>query len=425
MKLLNYTTSYLAVILLVILSVWAVIFYYAMLDEIYDSIDDGLDNQKLLVMQRAATDSAVLKRTRFEDGYYKIREVAPGEALRFTDQYRDTLMYMQNERDFEPVRMLVTVFRQNGHYYEMRIITSMVEEDDLVTSLFYSLLWLYLGLLGTILFLNNFVLRKIWRPFYRLLQRIQHFQLEQPGRIVLENTRIDEFRLLNRSVEKLLQSNIDTYQSQKKFIENAAHELQTPLAISLNKLELLAEGQNLSEEQWQIVGKIINNLERMTRLNKSLLLLSKIENRQFADEEEVNMNRLVLETTEDFSDLAAHKKVTLHLKEEGSCVLNHNPGLAGIMVNNLIKNAIIHNFPGGYVNIYLYSDRLRIENSGKEGRLTENIFTRFYKEGTSAGSTGLGLPIVKAIATLYGHQVKYEYCEKHVITVIFHVSGTR
>src|SRR5688572_10493512 len=122
MKLLNFTTSYFAVFLLIIISIWATIFYYAMLDEIYDSIDDGLDNQKGLIIQKALKDSSTLTKKGFDEGDYAIKEINGSAALTFHDIYRDTMMYMQNEQDYEPVRMLRTVFRDDGRYYELQVV---------------------------------------------------------------------------------------------------------------------------------------------------------------------------------------------------------------------------------------------------------------------------------------------------------------
>jgi len=145
LKVLNYTTSWFAGILLLLISIWAALFYYAMLDEIYDSIDDGLDNQKGLIIKRAGVDSTLLLKSAFDEGDYAIRPVSAEAAMNFRDVYADTLMYMQNEEDFEPVRLLRTAFQQGGNYYQMQVITSMVEEDDLMAELFYSLLYLYIG----------------------------------------------------------------------------------------------------------------------------------------------------------------------------------------------------------------------------------------------------------------------------------------
>ena len=143
---------------------------------------------------------------------------------------------------------------QNGKYYRLQVVTSMVEEDDLTKQLFYSILWLYLGLIVTIILFNNFLLQRVWRPFNQLLKQLKKFRLDKPEPLAIAKTNIDEFRLLNETIQKLLQQNIDTYTSQKHFIENASHELQTPLAISINKLETLAETGQLPEAQLQLVA---------------------------------------------------------------------------------------------------------------------------------------------------------------------------
>lgn len=420
MKLLNYTTTFFAVILLVIIPVWAALFYYNMLDEIYDSMDDGLDNQKLLVIQKARTDSTLFRRTSFEEGDYTIREIPAQLAGPSRDLYVDTLMYMKNEDEFEPVRMLKTVFTQNNRYYELKVITSMVEEDDLIHQLLYSLLWLYLGLVATILVLNNVLLRRIWQPFYRLLKRLKTFRLEAPQPIGDIDTRIDEFRLLNDTVQKLLKGNIAAYNSQKQFIENAAHELQTPLAICLNKLELFVERHPLSEEQLGQLAAVMNSLQRASRLNQSLLLLSRIENQQFEEAVVVDMNVLAQQVLADFSEQAAYKEVSVSLKEEGPCTVRMHPDLAGVLLTNLVKNAIVHNIAGGWVQVVLKTGSLEVHNTGSPTPLDrDRIFKRFYKEQSSSSSTGLGLAIVKAIADLYGFDVSYTYREAHVITLRF------
>ncbi|KAA3436615.1 sensor histidine kinase [Rufibacter hautae] len=420
MKLLNYATSYFAALLLVVISVWAALFYFNMLDEIYDSMDDGLENQKILVVQKATRDSTVLGQKAFEAGYFSIKEIPFTLAVHRKDRYQDTLMYMQNEQDFEPVRMLTTVFRKENQYYELRVITSMVEEDDLIEDLLYSLLWLYLGLVGSILVLNNLLLKRIWRPFYHILQRLQRFKLEEAKTVPVKETNIEEFQLLNATVEKLLQQNVATYQNQKAFIENASHELQTPLAISLNKLELLAESQPLQEDQLLQIGAVMENLERLTRLNKTLLLLSKIENRQFALEEPVAMDTLLQKTLADFEDQVRYKNISVELQVQENVSLQMNPDLAAMLVMNLLKNAIVHNRRGGSLRIQLSREGLTVENAGQETPLNqEKIFTRFYKETSAAASTGLGLSIVKAICDLYGFEIAYRFQQGHSFTVSF------
>ena len=249
MKLLNLTSRYFSIALLIIIPIWAAIFYYAMLDEIYDSIDDGLDNQKGLIVRKAEADTALLGKSDFEEGDHAIREIQPGNAINHYDEYIDTLMYMENEKSEEPVRMLKTFFLHNGKYYELQVVTSMVEEDDLLRQLLYSLFWLYGGLVITIVILNNFLLRKIWKPFQKLLLQLRSYRLDKPEKIEPLTSKVEEFNKLNDTVQKLLDRNMTIYSSQRQFIENASHELQTPLAIGIARLETLAGDPLLTEQQ--------------------------------------------------------------------------------------------------------------------------------------------------------------------------------
>lgn len=420
MKLLNYTTIYFSAALLIIISIWAAVFYYTLLVEIYDSIDDGLDNQKGLVIQKATSDSTILHKNNFDEADYAINEINADAAINFQDTYIDTMMFMQNEKSDEPVRLLKTVFLQNGKYYQLRIATSMVEEDDLVKQLFISILWLYVGLVFTIIVFNNFLLKKIWQPFYQLLKRLKTFRLDKPEPFATMRTKVNEFNMLNETVQKFVQRNIDTYTSQKHFIENASHELQTPLAISINKLETLAENAELKPAQLELLAAALDHLDRLTRLNRSLLLLFKIENKQFAEQSTIDLNSLTKKIIADFSDQLSFSNLHLNVIEKDTCIQKMSPDLATILIMNLIKNAIVHNKANGFITITIDRKSLIIENSGIDKPLDEErLFNRFHSDQPSSVSTGLGLAIVKTISDLYGFEIVYNFEKKHIIKIDF------
>ncbi len=419
MKLHNYTLLYISVALFFIISIWAGIFYAQMLDEVYDSIDDNMKNHKLLIIQKAAKDSAVLEKAHFDESNYSIHKIASAPANKIKDVFKDTLMYMQHEDDLEPVRLLKTIFTINKQdYYELRIISSTVEEDDLIEDLFYSLVWLYVVLLVSVFLVNTFLLKKIWKPFYQLIHQLEHFSLSTTSYVPVK-TSVDEFKLLNTTVDALLKKNAELFISQKQFIENAAHELQTPLAISINKLELLTEKNNLSENELYTLASVIENLQRLTRLNKSLLLLSKIENKQFYEEEMVSLSAICLRLQEDLSDLATYKNVAIECENTGDLAVKMNKDLADMLLSNLVKNAVTHTPAGGLVKIRCDKQTLIIENSGAQALDQEHIFKRFYKNSGETHSTGLGLAIVKAIADKYGFALSYSFEGKHVFRVRF------
>ncbi len=417
MKLLNYTSGYFSIVLVILIPIWAGLFYYAMLDEVYDSMDDGLDNQRQLIISKAALDSTITNHKEFEEGNYSVVPVSALDARKHTDIYIDTMMYMQNEKDYEPVRMLQTVFRKGQNYYQLRVITSMVEEDDLISELTYALLWLYFGLVSTILLLNNFLLRNIWKPFYKLISELQDFKLNNVQRLTLSDTRVDEFNLMQDTVQHFLNNTVSVYNHQKQFIENASHELQTPLAIALNKLELLAENNALQPDQAQLLHSALDNLERLKRLNQSLLLLSKIENDQFEAAKDVSINSLAKKLIEDFREQIDFYKLSFSFQENNQSRWQINPDLADILMSNLIKNAIKHTPTGGKISITISNSNFIIENDGAAPLDNTLIFERFYKGSASSSSTGLGLAIAQAIVKVSGLKLRYSYNQKHIFTV--------
>lgn len=418
MKLLNHTIAYLSIAFFVVIGAWAAVFYVNMLDEVYDSIDDELDNTKLLIMNRAQSDSLLDETSTFMETHYRLREISDEEAVLYRDVYTDSTMFMINEQEHEPIRMLTTAFRANNKYYELKIFSSMVEEDDLIEDLLYALIWLYVLLLCSIILINNFLLKRIWRPFYQTLERLKQFKIESGSTFETEPTSVSEFKLLNESIKDLLDRSVATFKSQKQFIENASHELQTPLAVSINRLELLAEREGLKETDLAEISNVIQSLERLTRLNKTLLLLSRIENRQFPQTDEVNFNDLADRLASEFEDLATYRSVKIECVHEVTLVRPVNTELASIMISNLIKNAIVHNVQEGNVTLYVRENGIAVENTGREFALDEaSIFKRFYKESNSAASTGLGLSIVKSIADYYGFKTTYSYNGRHIFSI--------
>ncbi|HRQ52498.1 MAG TPA: histidine kinase dimerization/phospho-acceptor domain-containing protein, partial [Agriterribacter sp.] len=317
MRLLNQSLKYLLVPLLFILGVWSVIFYINMLDEISDSIDDGLNNSRLLIIQSAASDPAILQKSSFNEGNYAIQEITKERAVTIKDMHIDTTLYMQDEKEMEPVRLLSTAFELNGKFYRLQVISSMVEEDDLIEDLFWSVVWLYLIMLAGIILINKIALRKLWKPFYEILLQLKSFRLDSNEKPPDIKTNIKEFKELKNAVNTLTLHSLETYANQKQFTENAAHELQTPLAIAAGKLELLLEKDDIKDTHAADIAQVLQMIERLARLNKSLLLLTKIENRQYAGNQTISINQTVHQCISDLEDFIAYKNIKLSLHEAG------------------------------------------------------------------------------------------------------------
>ena len=420
MRLLNQSLIYLSVPLLLIVSIWSVIFYINMLDEISDSIDDGLDNSKLLIIQRAASDSTILQKNNFNESNYAIQEITKTSAITIRDIYTDTTLYMQDENDREPVRMLSTAFELKGKFYRLQVISSMVEEDDLIEDLFWSVVWLYLVMLTAMLFINKIALQKLWKPFYEILQQLKTFRLDSNEKAPGIKTNIKEFKALKTAVNTLTRHSIETYTHQKQFTENAAHELQTPLAIAAGKLELLLEKDDIKDTHAADIAQVLQIIERLARLNKSLLLLTKIENKQYTANQTISINKTVHQCINDLEDFIAYKNVNISFRETAQAEVEMDMALASILISNLIKNAVFHNTPNGLITIDVTQKIFTISNTGNEKALDpEKIFNRFYKHSTEQTSTGLGLAVVKAICTLYGFGLSYHYNNTHCFEIRF------
>lgn len=413
MKLLNKSLRYLLISLFFIIGIWSVIFYFRLLNEIKGSVDEGLENYKRQIVYLAQKDTNILRQHSFEEGFYAIKEIDSNYAFSFRDIYVDTLMYMQDNDDenmeLEPVRQLTTAFERNGKYYKLTIINSMVEEDDLVQDLIWEAVGLYLVLILSIAFINNFVLQKLWKPFYLLLEKLKNFQLGK-SEIPVVPTNVKEFEDLQIALKSLLINSNQTLEKQKEFIGNASHELQTPLAIAIHKLELILEKNKLDNEQAEQIAEILNIIERLTKLNKSLLLLTKIENNQFINNEDLILNDTFKQCLDEYEELLEYKNIQVELIENSELKLNIDPALAQIIASNLIKNAIVHNVENGILKIEFKDQQLIVSNSGKKVALDgTKIFDRFQKSNQEQGGSGLGLAILKAICNIYGYQVSYNF----------------
>lgn len=423
MKLLNKTLTYISISIVIIVTIWSAVLYWALLDEIYDSIDDGLANYKLLILHEAQNNPGILTKHDFAESNYSIYQVDASFAITVNDRFSDTLMYMQYENDLEPVRMLTTAFEQDGHYYLLRVIASMVEEDDLIENLFWFVLGLFAVLILSFVLINAYWHQKLWHPFYHLLDKLKLIQLDQYEPLPAIDTDVKEFTDLHQALQYLVSNLQASYRLQKQFTANAAHELQTPIAIISSKVELLLEQESIGAEQATIMTSIYGLLQRMSKLNKSLLTLSRIENQQFRDHKKINVTQLTGEILDRFREWINQRSLKISSVLEKDVRLHMDESLALMMIQNLVLNAIKYAPQGSEIRVELSEQHLVIENEAEHGALdAQVVFERFYKGKHHQDSTGLGLAIVKAITDLYRFRLHYEYLDRgcHRFSVYFH-----
>lgn len=412
-KSLKYSTlRYLVIAILGIIAVWAASFYLLIIEEVYDNIDDGLKDSKIRIIREAESNPGILQTNEYGIAQFKITPLPDGDYSEKVHIYNSEI-FMPYDNDDEPVRILQTIFSNRDNYYQLEIYTSTVEEDELLEDLLTALVVLYFALVGSIVIINHFILKKAWGPFYEILNSLKTYKIGS-NHFEKSNSNIKEFNELEDELSAMIQRNEKIYDQQKQFIANASHELQTPLAIAGNKLELLIEEKDITEIQARKINEISEMLNRLKRLNKSLLTLSKIENEQFQAKENLNFNELIKHSLNDFESLTDFKEIEIKIEENGVFQAEMNADLAGILINNLLKNAIVHNEKNGFLKIEISSEKISIQNPGNKPLNSQFIFERFYKDEQNENSTGLGLAIVKSIIRLYPElSLNYRFKDGH------------
>lgn len=407
MKLLSYTYRKLALLLFLLMAVWGVLFYYAIIDEVVDETDDTLENYGEILMESALHDPSILETEGSLMSFYKFTPISEEEGRHYRQVFYDATVYIELEDEDEPVRVMCTAFRMpDGQYYELKLMISILERDDMVEAMLWYLGALFLLFLICTSIGIQLVLKGVFRPLHRLLDWLHCIQ---PGKEVppLDNpTKIREFRQLSDAALDMGNRSYKAYEEQKQFIENASHELQTPLAIVRGKVELLAESEGMTEQQMEQLDEIYATLGRAVKLNKSLLLLSRIENGQYTEMEDVSVDEILDELLPDLMDIYEHKQVRLIRKrEEQPFIIRCNHSLAQILVSKLL-----HNREGGELQVLTTPTSLVIKNTGDVPLDGEKLFRRFYHgmDGKK-DSTGLGLAIARSIALSSSLKLTYEW----------------
>jgi len=337
-------------------------------------------------------------------------EVSKIERTKESSSFSDTLIMNTNENELEEYRQLTVCQQINDSYYEIVVRESKIESEDLIGSLAGITLLAILFLTGSLILVNRKVAKSIWTPFYKNLEAIKGFSLQKQSVILFEPSGITEFDTLNEVITGLTNQIISDFRTMKQFSEDASHEIQTPLAIITAKLESLLNDQELNENQLKSIQSAHISAQRLSKLNKALLLLTKIENNQFPSIEKIDISKIILEKLEEFQELIELKEITVDLQIMKELIVEINPVLMDIFISNLLTNSINHNISGGVISVIINDAGLEIKNTGATAALDpEKIFLRFYKENQTVKSIGLGLAIVSKICMVQSWRISYLY----------------
>lgn len=411
MKLISRIAWRLALVLLPLMAGWAALFYFKTMDDVNDETDDALDMFSEIVIERILAGRELPSGS----GANIMYTVIPvGEQ--FAHDYKSIRYYYSDEYfpliGNEPARVLTTVFAmEDGTFRLLKAYTPTIDKEELMNSTLIWIIILYISLLVAVISVTLLVFHRSLRPLYRLLGWLDRLKVGQRNVPLDNRTDITEFRKLNEAAEKALGRYTEAFEAQKEFIGNASHELQTPLAVIGGRVEWLLDNTELNEKQMEELIGIQRTLSGAVKLNKTLLLLTKIDNGQFPESEELDVPSLVRDSLDVFAEIYSDKALDVEFVASGSHAVRMNRSLASALVGNLLKNAFIYTHPNGKIRVEVKERTLTVSNTGDKPLDAGHIFDRFYKEGSRKGALGLGLAIVGAVQRYYGLEVGYAFRE--------------
>lgn len=373
---------------------------------------------------KETTEHLSMERMVFLDGlqngvsieYYKnnigdIIDITPIDHISFAEPVFQDLDESDHERREETFAAKKMTFdcTYRGQHYRVSITKTVDEDEGLARSLPTTIILSGVGMLVMLVLVNLYIYSKLFAPVNKLIRDIEQFSIHDLEQIVRPKTSTYEFYILGKKVSAMSQKIISDYKSMKEFTENMAHEVQTPLAVINSKLEHCIQDENLTASQAALLSDALQAVQKLFKLNRGLIILSKLENQQYSHSETINITQLVQERLAYFSDFLNNKNIKITEQYTHKIYANLDSSLSEVFIDNILKNAIQHNFDRGELIVTTEPNALLISNTGPEPKVsTEEFFNRFYS-GNSNESLGLGLSIVKKICDYNGFKSSYYY----------------
>lgn len=389
-------------------------YYFFLRYILLDQLDETLRVEQVEIHDFVHNNHALPPATTYQDQRIEFKKA----DKTFLQHFKTLTLYNPEEKEVELSRQLVFPVEVDGSYYMAIVTKSQEATEKIIGVILLITLGLIIILSILLFFANRFLVKRLWKPFQTTLASIKKFDLNAPASIKSQKTSIAEFNELNENISMMTEKVVKDYTSLKHFTDQASHEMQTPLAVVISKLDILIQNPALSEKNLQDLQAIYDSIDKMSKLGQSLLLLTKIENNQFPERLEVDIRLVAEEIINEMEEWIRIKELVLENKISG-LKINMNRQLANTLIANLIINAIRHSDKGEKISLRSNKNQFTISNKGISPLSPDQIFNRFYKSEASEG-TGLGLAVVKQICDHYGFLIEYSYKDGfHDFTIAF------
>ena len=423
MKFIYRITIGLSVLMFIFLTVWGIFFFRSMVAEVNDETDDMLEAYSADIILRWISGMEIPSVDNGSNNTYYIKSV-PEEQVAGMPRisYENSMIYIASKGETEAARIRHQIFMDGeNEYYELTVAVPTFERQDLFRAILKWIVFLYIILLAGGIGITIVVVEYNFKPLRALLKWFDSYVPGKKNPPVPCDDSIEEFRILSVATQNAADRIEKQYELHNQFIGNASHELQTPLAVCSGKIEMMLDSdEELSAQQAEDLMQVHRKLQGMIRLNKTLLLMTKIDNGQFIDVSEIDLSAIMRDSVSMLDDIYSAKGVSSEVEVEDNVRIRMNEQLCSVLFTNLLKNAYMHSPSGSVVNVRLSAKSLVVSNDGDTPLDKLRIFDRFYQgRGRKEGSSGLGLALVKSVCGRYSFGLDYEYDGRHNFTVIF------
>ncbi|HEX7494333.1 MAG TPA: HAMP domain-containing sensor histidine kinase [Bacteroidales bacterium] len=421
MKLLTKSTFYFLLLSLIAMVAGGALLYLTIKKVIYKQIDNSLITEKTIIEDQIKQTDTI---PNFEGAFgHQIEVKLLNYHVHNYQSIKDTDIYDSKTDSFIPYRYIFS----SGNTYEKKgfiitIFQSISEKNELLQDISLYMFFLFFSLLLISILINYLIARRLWSPFYNSVRIAGRFDIQSDKPLDLPHTDIKEFRQLNRVFDSMTRKMRNDYLNLKEFNENAAHEIQTPLAVIRSKTDLLMQQKKLNKESISLIKSINEATTKLYKLNQGLLLISKIENQIFHEKKMISLKQITETGLDNYKEIMQLKKIKVEMDAVDEAYVEMNETLAEVLISNLLSNAVRFNVDSGFINCHIDNMFLIITNSGLPLTIDpEILFRRFHKASDNPHSVGLGLSIVKKITDTYGMQIEYSCRDNiHEIKLQYH-----
>lgn len=406
MKLLTKSTLLISTLSLFLFFIMGVIFFQVLKNMSISSLDRELGDLEEVV-ENYLEDYNGTQVTSIP-GIHSMLVQSMAEDADIEKVFGDTLMHDAKDNQFRTYRYLQYKSVKGDKFYLVKIYKSTTPTDKLVEQVTLMITLMVILFLTGIFILNRVIFASLWRDFFEAIEKLKRFETTKEP-VILGEQDIEEFDELKQVLEVMTRRLANDYRELKEYTDHITHELQTPLAVIKSKTELLIQSENMGAEEMKLLQAINTSVHQLSRLNSTLTLITRIENRQFTEKDEIKLTGLLerhLELLQEHIGLRGIQVKKLY--RDGGKVIFMDQGLADLLIANLLKNAIVHNIEGGTIVLETNPDSLIIRNDGPPlGFSQEELFTRFVRDTKRTGNFGLGLSLVKKVCENYGIMIEY------------------